>query len=115
MLPAVGQGALALEARADDAEVLELLAAVDDRDSRLDCEAERAFLARLGGGCRLPFGALATVDRDTLRARGFIADEAGAGMFRAAVDGNADKPEDVGVRLAEALLTQGAAAFVHVS
>ena len=113
MLPAVGQGALAVEARADDAELLALLAAIDHRETRLACEAERAFLERLGGGCRLPFGALALVDGETIRARGFISDMEGAHSFRAEVSGPAAEAEPVGVRLAEALLGQGAAAFVE--
>ena len=113
MLPAVGQGALAIEARADDAQLLGLLAAVDHRETRLACEAERAFLGRLGGGCRLPFGALAVVEGETVRARGFISDLEGAQSFRTEVSGPAAEAESVGVRLAEALLAQGAAAFVE--
>jgi len=113
MLPAVGQGALAIEARTDDAQLLGLLAAVDHRETRLACEAERAFLGRLGGGCRLPFGALAVVEAETVRARGFISDMEGAHCFRTEVSGPAAEAESVGVRLAEALLAQGAAAFVE--
>ena len=115
MLPAVGQGALAVEARAGDAEVLELLAAIDHRETRLVCEAERSFLRRLGGGCRLPFGALAEVEGATLRARGFISDGDGAQLLRAEVSGPAVEAEDIGVRLAERLLAQGAAAFVEAA
>ncbi|MEX1253997.1 MAG: hydroxymethylbilane synthase [Dehalococcoidia bacterium] len=113
MLPAVGQGALALEARADDTTVIELLAAIDHRDSRLACEAERSFLAALGGGCRLPFGALATVAGDALHARGFISDTEGVRFFRADVSGVASDAHRVGAELAKALLAQGAAAFVE--
>jgi hydroxymethylbilane synthase len=113
MLPSVGQGAMTIEARADDADSLELLRAVDHRESRLACEAERAFLARLGGGCRLPFGALATVESETLRVRGFLSDETGKNVFRAEVAGPASDAPAAGVRLAEALLAQGAAEFVE--
>ncbi|MCH7717939.1 MAG: hydroxymethylbilane synthase [Chloroflexi bacterium] len=113
MLPAVGQGALAIEARADDTQLLDLLAAIDHRETRLACEAERAFLGRLGGGCRLPFGALAVVEGETIRARGFISDMEGARSFRAEVSGPAAEAEPIGVRLAEALLAQGASAFVE--
>jgi hydroxymethylbilane synthase len=108
MLPAVGQGALALEVCTDDAELIGLLAAVDHRDSRLACEAERAFLARLGGGCRLPFGALATVEGETLHARGFISDAEGSRVFRADASGSVSAASTVGTKLAEALLAQGA-------
>jgi len=113
MLPAVGQGALAVEARADDTEVIELLAAIDDLDTRLTCSAERAFLRRLGGGCRLPFGALAVIDGDALRIRGFISDAGGAHVFRGETSGDADGAEEIGAKLAQTLLDQGAAAFVE--
>ena len=113
MLPAVGQGALTIEARDDDSEVIDLLRAVDHRETRLACEAERAFMKRLGGGCLLPFGALATVDGDEVTAHGFIADAEGARAFRAKVSGAAGEAEAVGVQLAEALLAQGAAEFVE--
>ena len=113
MLPAVGQGALAVEARADDEELLELLSAIDHRETRLACEAERSFLRRLGGGCRLPFGALAEVDGETLRMRGFISDESGARVFRAEGSGPAVEAVAIGGRLAERLLEQGAAEFVE--
>lgn len=113
MLPAVGQGALAVEARADDTEALELLAAIDDRSTRLACTAERAFLRRLGGGCRLPFGALASVEGDTLRIRGFISDAGGAHVFRGETSGEGNAAEAIGAQLAQTLLDQGAAAYVE--
>ncbi len=113
MLPAVGQGALAIEARADDAELLALLGVIDHRETRLACEAERAFLQRLGGGCRLPFGALAEVDNDALRIRGFISDATGARAFRAELAGPMGAAASLGVRLAERLLEQGASEFVE--
>lgn len=115
MLPAVGQGALAVEARADGAELLDLLRAIDHRETRLACEAERSFLARLGGGCRLPFGALAEVEGDALRIRGFISDTTGERTFRADIAGAADDAFSVGAQLAELLLAQGAAEFVEAS
>ncbi len=62
MVPQAGQGALAVECRAEDAHILEALAAIDDRSARADLEAERAFLAELGGGCTLPVGAHASCD-----------------------------------------------------
>jgi hydroxymethylbilane synthase len=112
MLPAVGQGALVVEARADDDEALELLRAIDDTNTRVACEAERAFLARLGGGCRLPFGALAEIEGDTLRIRGFISDEAGERMFRDEATSLSADGVSLGTHLAEALLAQGESEFV---
>jgi hydroxymethylbilane synthase len=113
MIPAVGQGALAVEARADDGDMVEALGAIDDRVTRQAVEAERAFLERLGGGCRLPFGALATVDGDALLISGFISDESGASAFRSEMRGPASDAGAIGVRLAEALLAQGAARFIE--
>ena len=113
MLPSVGQGALAVEARADDAELRALLGAIDHRETRLACAAERSFLQRLGGGCRLPFGALAEVDGAILRIRGYISDAAGARVFRAELDGPAGEAESLGARLAEGLLAAGASEFVE--
>jgi hydroxymethylbilane synthase len=108
MLPAIGQGALTLEARADDAEVLEMSSALDHRETRLATVAERAFLARLGGGCRLPIAALGIVDGDSLRLRGLIADAEGRRVLRGETSGPASAAEAVGVGLAEGLLSKGA-------
>ncbi|MGB2712237.1 MAG: hydroxymethylbilane synthase [Conexibacter sp.] len=115
MLPAVGQGALAVEARADDADVIALVATIDHQETRLACEAERAFLRRLGGGCLLPFGALASVEGEALRIQGFISDAEGVRSFRANVTGSTMDAEAAGTRLAEALLAQGASAFVEAA
>jgi hydroxymethylbilane synthase len=114
MLPAVGQGAIVVEARADDTQLLDLLAGIDHRGTRLASGAERAFLRRLGGGCRLPFGALAEIEESTVQVRGFISDAEGAHIYRAEVSGPIAEAESVGVRLAERLLEQGAQAFVEV-
>ena len=109
MLPAVGQGALTLEARADDAEVIEVASALDHRDTRLATTAERAFLARLGGGCRLPIAALGVVEGDSLRLRGLIADAEGRRLLRGEATGPASDAEALGAALAEQLLARGAA------
>ncbi|MBI3748397.1 MAG: hydroxymethylbilane synthase [Chloroflexi bacterium] len=77
--PAPGQGAIAVQVRRDDAEVLAAVRAVDDPDTRLAVEAERAFLAACGGGCRAPIGALATVSGDALTLLGAIARPGGSG------------------------------------
>src|SRR4051812_15000219 len=72
MLPAVGQGALGLECRSDDAETLRLLAALDDPATRAAVEAERALLFHLGGGCQVPLGALGKVLGETLALRAAV-------------------------------------------
>jgi len=112
MLPAIGQGALTLEARADDAEVIEMASALEHRDARLAVTAERAFLARLGGGCRLPMAALGVVEGGPLRLRGLIADPEGRRLLRGEVAGPASEAEALGASLAEQLLSQGAAELI---
>ena len=92
-----------------------LLSAIDHNETRLACEAERSFLRRLGGGCRLPFGALAAVEDGALRARGFVSDAEGARTFRGEMSGPPGDAESLGVRLAERLLEQGAAEFVEAA
>ena len=103
MLPQVGQGALAVECRTDDREVLDLLAAVDHARSRRAVAAERAFLAQVGGGCDLPVGAFATVDPGgTLRLTALIASLDGRILVRHADRG--DDPEALGQAVGRHLL-----------
>jgi hydroxymethylbilane synthase len=77
MLPAPGQGILAIEARADATDILDLAARIDDADARAAATAERAYLQRLGAGCRLPVAAYAEPARGRLRLRGLLADASG--------------------------------------
>jgi hydroxymethylbilane synthase len=74
MLPQVGQGTLAIECRADDAETISALSSIDVPESRRVLEAERAFLVELGGDCDLPAGAFATVEGDELRVEAMLSD-----------------------------------------
>jgi hydroxymethylbilane synthase len=77
MLPACAQGILAVQCRADDAEVLAALCAMDDEPTRAAADAERAFLRRLGAGCKLPIGAYAEVTDGNMFIRAFVANDAG--------------------------------------
>ncbi|MGH9172420.1 MAG: hydroxymethylbilane synthase [Acidimicrobiales bacterium] len=107
MLPQVGQGAIALCCRAGDSEVETLLRSVDDRDTRLAVEAERAWLAAVGGGgCDLPVGALCTVDGDRLDMEALIASLDGHVVVRSSATG-LNGPEELGGRLATELLARG--------
>jgi hydroxymethylbilane synthase len=112
MTPAVGQGALAIEARADDAEVVGLLSAIDHAETRRACEAERAFMQRLGGGCNLPFGALGRIEEGALELQGFISDASGERSYRGEVAGRPEEAQSIGVELAELLLAQGASELI---
>jgi hydroxymethylbilane synthase len=111
MLPAPGQGALALECRADD-ELLNALAALDDRGSRAAVEAERAVLATLEGGCSAPVGALAEVvegeDGDELWVRAVALSTDGALSVRRSATGDPNDAAGVGARLAKEMLADGA-------
>jgi hydroxymethylbilane synthase len=82
-VPAPGQGALAVQCREDDSEVRTLLGLIDDKTVRKEVDAERAFLAALGGGCSLPVGALATSDGgDELELNGFVGAVDGSAHIR---------------------------------
>jgi len=79
--PAIGQGAIGIEARTADTRTLDLLAPIADRDTRIALDTERAFLAALDGSCRTPIAGLATVDGDVLSFRGMILRTDGSEMF----------------------------------
>jgi hydroxymethylbilane synthase len=104
VLPQVGQGALALRCRVDDASARESCAAIDDAIVHRAIDAERAFLARLGGGCDAPVGAFATCARPAapLRLEAFIARDDGHALVRGVIEG--DDPVALGRTLADDLL-----------
>lgn len=107
-LPAIGQGALAIECRADDAATLARLAHLDHRPTALAVTAERAFLRRLAGDCKTPLAAYATVDGDTLAMTGLVGAPDGSKLLRHALTATiADGPR-LGVALAEELIARGA-------
>ncbi|MFO1069281.1 MAG: hydroxymethylbilane synthase [Geminicoccaceae bacterium] len=89
MLPAVAQGAIAIEARADDARTLELLARIGHRPTSVCTDAERAFLAELDGSCRTPIAAFAELDGDRLHLRGLVASTDGRRIWRSERSGAA--------------------------
>jgi hydroxymethylbilane synthase len=108
MLPAVAQGALAAECRADDAATLALLAPLDHAPTRAAAIAERAFLRRLEGGCQVPIAAYAEVSPSLLRLRGLVGSLDGATIVRGELDGPLAEAEALGTRLADELLARGA-------
>ena len=109
MLPAVGQGALCIEVRADDGATRELIAALDHPPTRRAAQAERAFLRRLEGGCQVPIGAYAQVQQGVLHLQGLIAALDGSRLVRDQVRAPVDEAARVGVVLAERLLAGGGA------
>jgi hydroxymethylbilane synthase len=101
MVPAGGQGALGIQARADDARVHDLVAPLADRATTLCCTAERRLQEVLEGGCRVPIGALALLDGDTLTLDAVVASEDGTLLVRDRLTGPAGDPRTAGERLAE--------------
>lgn len=108
MLPAVGQGAIAIETRSDDDFAVETTSRIDHRETRLACLAERAFLRGLGGGCQLPIAAHAILDRDSLILDGLVAMPDGSEIWRDQLSGPLNQAEEIGSSLAKLLLRHGA-------
>jgi hydroxymethylbilane synthase len=107
-LPAAGQGALAIEYRAERGDISARLAALNHRETELAVRAERAVSRALGGSCQLPLAAYAVVSGAALELRGLVANPDGKGMVAAAVSGPCGAPEELGTRLADELRAQGA-------
>ena len=118
VLPAPAQGALAIECRADDDELVALLAALDDADTRTSVAAERALLGALEAGCTAPVGALAQVaegdDGLEIYLRGVVAAIDGTDAVRLSATGPTSEAVEVGRRLAAELLDLGAADLMGV-
>lgn len=113
-VPAVAQGALAVEVRSDDPFVIELAGALNDLDTATAVRAERAFLARLGGGCSRPVGVYANLISGSLHVRGMVGDAAGTAI-RGEHVGQPMAPEQAGIALADTLLAQGGSELVEAS
>jgi len=110
MLPAPGQGVLGVQCRADDERTLSLLAAVEDPNARAAAQAERAFLAGLGGGCSIPVAAYAQASGAGLHLRGLVASPDGSRILR--VESTGADPRALGQSLAEEALAKGAASLL---
>jgi hydroxymethylbilane synthase len=111
-MPAIGQGILAIEARADDPAVHAVLRALDDPATRAAATAERAFLTAIGGDCHTPLAAHATVVGDVLRMQVMVAASDGSELIGDTFDGPVTTAAAIGARLATALLSRGAAALI---
>lgn len=107
-LPAIGQGVLGIEIRSDDDELRQLIAPLAHADTTLRVTAERAFNQTLNGGCQVPIAGYAELDGDQLHLRGLVGEPDGSRILRAEVRGSSDRAHELGVRLAEQLLAQGA-------
>jgi hydroxymethylbilane synthase len=107
-LPAVAQGAIAVECRADDARAQELLKVLEHRNTRICVEAERAMNRRLHGSCTVPVAAYATLDGGVLSLEGLVGDAATGECLRASEVGRATDPEGLGRLVATELKLKGA-------
>jgi hydroxymethylbilane synthase len=115
MIPAVGQGALALEARADRDDLRELTGLLAHRPTTVATTAERAFLATLEGNCKVPLAAHAVVRGQRVHVAGLVASVDGAEVLRDAVEGHVEDAEALGVVLGGRLLEQGADRLLDAS
>lgn len=115
MLPAVGQGALGLETRADDQPVRRLLAALDHAPTHAAVRAERAMLAALEGGCLAPIAAWGRVEEGRLALTGRVLDPRGTRKIESTASDGLNDPEGLGRRVAGELLAQGAAELIRAS
>ncbi|MGB5984193.1 MAG: hydroxymethylbilane synthase [Desulfobacterales bacterium] len=112
MLPAVGQGALCIETRAEDPQVTPRIAALEHEETRIAVTAERAFLKRLEGGCQVPIAALAVVSGKLIHLASLVADLNGTRLIRSFRKGWKDSAVQLGVDAAEELLFRGAAGIL---
>jgi hydroxymethylbilane synthase len=112
MLPAPGQGALAVQCRSDDGDMLTYLTSIEHVETRRAVNAERGFLAALGGGCSLPVGAYASAIGEEIDLRCAVISTNGRRQIR--VSGRGDDPVRLAAKLASEALAQGAEEVLNV-
>jgi len=108
MLPAVGQGAIAVEVRTGDNSAMDMASRINDEPTKACVTAERACLRRLEGGCQVPIGALAVLDGGSVKLDGIVGSLDGRLVFRGWDAGEARDAAQIGTRLAESLIERGA-------
>jgi hydroxymethylbilane synthase len=107
MLPAIGQGALAIEINEDNEAIQSLITPLDHRETHLAVKSERAFLSRLEGGCQVPIAARAKMVGEEIALTGLVAEVDGSVVLRDTIRGPVDEHETLGVELADRLLDKG--------
>jgi len=108
ILPAVGQGAVGLEARCDDQETLDLISVLHHEDTADRITAERALNKGLEGGCQVPIASYAMLDGDTLHLQGLVGEPDGTRIIESNISGHRSDGEQLGAKLADELLSMGA-------
>jgi hydroxymethylbilane synthase len=115
MLPAVGQGALGIETRADDAQTTRFVAALDDSETRACVTAERALLRELQGGCQVPLGAWGRMRGGELHLEAAVFSTAGSECVRLDEGGSPAEADAIGIRLAQCLIEGGADTILRLA
>lgn len=113
MLPAVGQGAMAVEIREDDEDSIEVLKTISDVETTLCVTAERSFLRALEGGCQVPIGANAFIKNDKIELEGFVGSLDGIANLREKISGEKSEAENLGKQLAQILIEKGASKILE--
>ena len=112
MLPAIGQGALGIACRIDDAGTLERLLALDHQPTRVAVTAERGLLSALEGSCKVPIAGHARLEGNQVFLKGLVANLAGTVVVRAEVSGEAEKAHQLGIDLGKDLISRGAGSIL---
>lgn len=107
-LPAIGQGAVGIECRVDDPRINQLIASLNHEATAIRVRAERAMNHRLEGGCQVPIGGFAVLENGEIYLRGLVGEPDGSKMIRGEIRGRSQDAEELGIKLADELLAQGA-------
>ena len=108
ILPAVGQGAIGIESRTDDKQILDIISVLDDKKSRACIQAERAMNNALQGGCQVPIAGYCRLNNDELLLQGLVGRVDGSKIIKQQITGFINEAESLGEKLAKQLLNQGA-------
>lgn len=108
IMPAVAQGAIAIEIRENDTEVMEVLKPINHTNTWNSIRAERALLRTLEGGCQVPLGAYSKIDGKQITLNGFVASVNGKEMLKDSIVGSIENPDACGIELAQMLISKGA-------
>ncbi len=108
LIPAVAQGAIAVETRSDDQTINSFFHSLNHKETYLQISAERAFMKTLEGGCQVPVGAYSKISGNTIELTGFVASIDGKEYLKSSIKSNLEDAKNIGIRLAEELITKGA-------
>jgi len=108
ILPAIGQGAIGIQMRTGDKDVLEIVASLNDETTQQQVETERVVSRRLYGGCQLPIAAYAEIEQERIRITGMVGRTDGSEIIKDSINGRLQDREALGLQLAETLLKNGA-------